>query len=114
MQINLGKERFPFQYRNIRQINITQAQFIMVNWGMPTGDQAGVPAITLSSVSPPQSKSAAGGPTASPNATAFTILQPPQPSSQSGPKYWTLTYTGSLTNVVDVLLVCTFSIPAQQ
>ncbi len=110
MQINLGNERFPFQYRS-SSINITQAQFTMVFWGPPP---YGAPTLTLTAGSGSQAQPVSGIVNQSGNALVFSIPNPPQPTAlvSGGPKCWTLSFSAALSNVADIILICTFSVPS--
>jgi hypothetical protein len=111
MQIDLGKERFPFQYRSSKTITITEAQFITVTHGQPSGT---VPTVTSGAGNSAQTKTAPNGSPQN-NTTVFSIPTPPQPSAlaQGGPVCWTLTFNAALTAVADIILICTYSVPAR-
>ena len=123
MQINLSKDRFPFQYRG-KIIGITQAQLVVVFYG-PNANWPNAMSLALS-VPPP------GPPPAAPPASFLTAnadsnlgsalslsipLSTPQSvsASQGAPNLWTLWYAGNTTNsspppIADIFLVCEYSV----
>jgi hypothetical protein len=102
MQIELGNERFPFQYRSSK-ISINLAQFYIVSGSQTEPVPSIVGATTLASAA------VSVGP-----ATLYAFAQPPAPAPlvPGGPKSWTLSFPGALSNVADIILVCTFSVVA--
>jgi hypothetical protein len=113
MQINLGNDRFPFQYRSFK-IHITQAQFVIVFRGSsPPLSPSG---LTLSNGSgtPQPPTPFPPRPPAIGNALLYTIPSPPPPTTvtgvQDGPNCWILQGDMStLSDVADILLICTYS-----
>ena len=121
MQINLGKDRFPFQYRS-STIQITQAQFAIVLRGSSSSsDPSALSGLVLRSGSGSNATSFPSSPqTTIPQtlgvAFLYTIPTPPPrvkvPGVQSGPPCWILqgpTDMTPLTDVVDIMMICTYS-----
>jgi hypothetical protein len=123
MQINLSKDRFPFQYRRMN-IKITQAKLVVVfndsSFSPPPGLQS---AFTLSS--PKQSTTEPDPSTTVPLSTIPNPLpgntldlltsNPPMPAPavQGGPNCWILQCPDlSQLPIADIFLVCEFSAPS--
>jgi Tc toxin complex TcA C-terminal TcB-binding domain len=119
MQINLGNDRFPLQYRS-SSIQITQAQFVIVLRGSSTSSAPGL-ALTNGSGSsttsfPPPNPQTIPTPQSLGVAFLYTIPTPPPQTKvtgiQGGPPCWILQGQSdmtALTDVVDIMMVCTYS-----
>jgi hypothetical protein len=110
MQISLGNERFPFQYRS-SMIQITQAQFIVILSG-----SGSAPALNLASGSSPTGTVPLALSQATANVALYSFASPPAPTPVQGApaaaKSWILLCpagAGALANIVDILLIATYS-----
>jgi peptidoglycan hydrolase-like protein with peptidoglycan-binding domain len=118
MQINLGNERFPFQYRS-SSIQITQAQFVIILRGSSSSGAPNAPSgLALTSGSntksfPPPNEPSIATPQTPAVAYLYTIPTPPAPAKltgiQTGPPCWILQGSSALTDVVDIIMICTYS-----
>jgi hypothetical protein len=112
MQINLGNDRFPFQYRS-KKVKISQAQFVVIF--RVSSNPPSAPTLHLSSPGSGTPVPVPATSTAILNAPIFTLPSPPPrtPVSgvQGGPKCWILECQdiSKLSDAADILLICTYS-----
>jgi hypothetical protein len=114
MQINLGNERFPFQFRGKGTPNITQAELVAIFCG-PVGEttptlhlQLFPPTVAAGSYQPTQSIG---------NAQTLTILNPlqpaPPPSTPGSQSCWILQCSDAINaltpKINDIYLICEFT-----
>ena len=126
MQINLGRERFPFQYRR-STITINQAEIIVVPktaapssgsvapqgaGSAPSSFSLTIPTAPPTAPPQPVSLTQQPGPAQPGQPMCFYTKSPPAPASppQGGPVTWVLASSGGdPSQVFDIFLVCQYS-----
>ena len=117
MQINLSKDRFPFQYRQWT-IDLTNAQFVFVfapssSPGSSISFSVSPGSVSLGGLPPPAQTASASMPADGNPATLIGSIPTPSqpaPAVQGGPNCWILQcQSGDLSQIRDILMVCTYS-----